>query len=793
MKKLYKTHDLERCFQKGILAASFIGAAFISGNLNAQTTPTYCASNAYFSYGSEILNVTLGTLNNSSTCGTTAGGPGSIQSLYSNFTAPTVAAVTLVTGVNYALSVTVGDCNNSTSTPYVGVWIDFNQNGSFTDPGEQVWATQLSTYASAGTVYSPLGGINIPTTNVVAGTTRMRVVVNQYNQPSPCQANTYNYDYGETEDYSITLQIATPCSTTPSAGSISAPTTSLCSGSQVFLAQSPSNLLGGVTYSWQSASSSVGPYTNIANANNSTYLPLVSTSTWYRLVSQCAVGGSTVAATPAQVLIAATTTSTVPYYEGFEEPQIQQDLPPNCSWNASVPSFVSYGSTANYNNFSPNTGNGMAIFGMSNGSYYYGPAISYYLYSNGVQLNAGVTYSGSVFYAGYNYSNVTIAYGTSQSPAGLVTIATSVSGANSTNWKNLSDTFQVATSGIYYIALSGDSPYTFDYMVWDDLSITAPCNLTNNKANISLTGPANGAVCLGKNAILNASGAGSYTWSTGSSANSVTVSPTIPTVYSVDGTNVLSNCITTKTINLFVNPNPGIQILPSVSTICSGQTATLYAISANGAISYTWSTQDSGPTVTSVTVSPNATTTYNVVDVNAYGCTSTSSQIITVDTPPSITVTGNLNICKGEPGSLQANGAKAYTWSSASSYLTSNPISPYPTVNTTYTVTGLDDSGCPGTTVVNITVNACTGLKSNSAGIANLQVYPNPNSGVFTVELNNGLTKNIEVLDVTGRIILANTSENDQITVNINNLSNGIYYVKVKSDNAVEVLKVVKQ
>ena len=105
----------------------------------------------------------------------------------------------------------------------------------------------------------------------------------------------------------------------------------------------------------------------------------------------------------------------------------------------------------------------------------------------------------------------------------------------------------------------------------------------------------------------------------------------------------------------------------------------------------------------------------------------------------------------------------------------------------------MDDSGCPGTTVVNITVSACTGIKTHSAGIANLQVYPNPNSGVFTVELNNGLTKNIEVMDVTGRVILANTSENDQITVNINNLSNGVYYVKVKSDNAVEVLKVVKQ
>ena len=226
-----------------------------------------------------------------------------------------------------------------------------------------------------------------------------------------------------------------------------------------------------------------------------------------------------------------------------------------------------------------------------------------------------------------------------------MTIATSAAGANSDTYKSISDTFQVATSGIYYIALSGATPYMYEFMTFDNLSITAPCNFVNNQANLALTGPA--SVCLGKSVTLNASGAGSYSWSTGASASSVTVAPTNPTCILCDGLNPLSNCATTKTIQLYVNPNPGIQILPSVSTICSGQTATLYALSANAAIGYTWSTQDSGPAVTSVTVSPNATTTYNVVDVNSYGCTSTASQIITVDTPPAITVTGNLNICKG--------------------------------------------------------------------------------------------------------------------------------------------------
>jgi hypothetical protein len=48
--------------------------------------PCYCASSALFTADEEILNVSIGTMNNSSTCGST-GGPGSIQNQYSNYTA----------------------------------------------------------------------------------------------------------------------------------------------------------------------------------------------------------------------------------------------------------------------------------------------------------------------------------------------------------------------------------------------------------------------------------------------------------------------------------------------------------------------------------------------------------------------------------------------------------------------------------------------------------------------------------------------------------------------------------
>jgi hypothetical protein len=62
---------------------------FISVGTFAQTpcqTLAYGASQANYTSDEEIFNVTVGTLNNTSNCGTTGPGPGSINQLYSNYT-----------------------------------------------------------------------------------------------------------------------------------------------------------------------------------------------------------------------------------------------------------------------------------------------------------------------------------------------------------------------------------------------------------------------------------------------------------------------------------------------------------------------------------------------------------------------------------------------------------------------------------------------------------------------------------------------------------------------------------
>ncbi|MBL7937449.1 MAG: hypothetical protein JNM51_16705, partial [Bacteroidia bacterium] len=104
------------------------------------------------------------------------------------------------------------------------------------------------------------------------------------------------------------------------------------------------------------------------------------------------------------------------------------------------------------------------------------------------------------------------------------------------------------------------------------INVTAQPTITINTATI----------CSGANAILNPTGATTYSWNTGATSSSLNVSPTTTTVYTVTGTT--NNCSSTKTTTVNVTQTPTISA--SSATICSGGTATL---TASGGASYTWS------------------------------------------------------------------------------------------------------------------------------------------------------------------------------------------------------------
>ncbi len=211
-------------------------------------------------------------------------------------------------------------------------------------------------------------------------------------------------------------------------------------------------------------------------------------------------------------------------------------------------------------------------------------------------------------------------------------------------------------------------------------------------------------VCPGSSALLTASGAISYTWSTGDVTNPVTVAPVSTTSYTVTGT--AAGCSTIAVSTVTVSPATIVNV--NSPTICIGQTANL---AAGGASSYTWS---AGVTVTganTASVSSASTTSYTVTGTTA-GCTGTAVATVTVNPLPVISINSD-TICAGQAATLTATGGTTYAWNTGT---TINPYTVSPLSTTTYTVTGTN-VGCSATGTSTVTVNPVPVIIVNSTTI----------------------------------------------------------------------------
>lgn len=201
-------------------------------------------------------------------------------------------------------------------------------------------------------------------------------------------------------------------------------------------------------------------------------------------------------------------------------------------------------------------------------------------------------------------------------------------------------------------------------------------------------------ICFGETLVLNATGGGTYLWNDNSTLDSLVVSPTINTTYSVIVD--LGGCTDTATFSVNVNPLP-IPTINGNSTICVGETLSL---TASGGGNYLWNT---GATSATISVNPIANpSTYTVVVTDLNGCIDSTSTIITINPLPIVLITGNDTICDGTTANLIVAGASTYVWSTGA---TSTTISVFPTTTTTYTAIGTSIDGCIDSAqfIVNVT------------------------------------------------------------------------------------------
>jgi hypothetical protein len=310
--------------------------------------------------------------------------------------------------INYRSIGTASTANNYHSY-YNGNW--YNQTQLFTSTGQNVNGTMMDPmYINPTSTLST----NFMPTNAALD--------NMGNAVGTAQDNNSQVR-GTVPDVGALEFLNTPCSGAPAITSVLTPTAVQCPSVVLGLGFASSYTVANMSFQWlASNTSSVGPFTAIANATSQAFnTGMVTQNTWYTASVTCLNGNQSINTTAGLVQIAGTTTMNVPYYENFESVNSLNRFP-NCSWfSPSLGTSVSTYTSAQTQNRIPNSGTRF-------NSFYYNPANTSYVYTNGIYLNAGVTYSTGLSFMteGYGYANwsdLSILLGTSQSTTGLVSLA----------------------------------------------------------------------------------------------------------------------------------------------------------------------------------------------------------------------------------------------------------------------------------------------------------------------------------------------------------------------------------
>jgi len=243
------------------------------------------------------------------------------------------------------------------------------------------------------------------------------------------------------------------------------------------------------------------------------------------------------------------------------------------------------------------------------------------------------------------------------------------SGGNSYMWSNGNST------NILSITPSANGTYSVIVTDNNGCTNTAMSYITVNPLpSVLISG--NTTICNGYSTTLSVSGALTYSWSTGATSTSLTITPTsLSNNYSVTGTD--NNGCSASSATTITMHAPS--VFSTTIQICEGKTV---ALPLGG------STDSSG--------------IYTFTLSNSFGCDSLLTLSVIVNSLPSVSITSSTDTIKtGEAVTLYAQGANSYIWTEDernSSVLVS------PTATTTYYLTGENAAGCKDTTSITIYV-----------------------------------------------------------------------------------------
>jgi hypothetical protein len=85
------------------------------------------------------------------------------------------------------------------------------------------------------------------------------------------------------------------------------------------------------------------------------------------------------------------------------------------------------------------------------------------------------------------------------------------------------------------------------------------------------------------------------------------------------------------------------------------------------------------------------------------------------------------------------------------------------------------------------------GIENNVDSESKISIYPNPTNGNFTIEIDNTKNASIEIFNISGQLFLQNLLVENTTQFDLSNYSNGMYFVKIETQEETVVKKIVLQ
>jgi hypothetical protein len=279
------------------------------------------------------------------------------------------------------------------------------------------------------------------------------------------------------------------------------------------------------------------------------------------------------------------------------------------------------------------------------------------------------------------------------------------------------------------------------------------------------------STCGGEVVTLTATGGINYTWtSTGSatsSAQSFTDAPTIPTAYNVTGDNSFG-CISGAGQVVLVLPSPTIVTSSGSPLVCSGGSV---IVTANGAGTYTWSTNAGGVNTNTALINPvNMTSgpvTFTVEGTSATNLCKSKKTVLVNVFVPTLSVAGNTNTCAGGSVTLSIQGGNSnYNWNTGSANFVTQNITASLTAPAVFTLSANTSSA---------------GISCASTKTIALGIYSNPIITAVAQRTTICIKEAVSITAAGGETYLWNTGSTNTI-LTVSPVGNIVNYTVTGTD-----------